>query len=71
MNPTESVHQGRKQSGEGQRLNPGGGDGGEVGTENSHHFSLMKIQPGSQNSAECHEAQVQTKRAKKQLSVSP
>lgn len=71
LNPTESAHQGTEPSGECRRVNPGGGDGGQEGAENSHHFSLMELQPGDQHRAEFHEAQVQTKRAKKQLSESP
>ena len=70
LNPTESAHQGTEPSGERWSVNPGGGDGGQEGAENSHHFSLMELQPGNQHRAEFCEAQVQTKRAKKQLSES-
>ena len=71
LNPTESAHQGTEPSRECRRVNPGGGDGGQEGAENSHHFSLMELQPGDQHRAEFREVQVQTQRAKKQLSESP
>lgn len=58
LNPTESAHQATEPSGECQKVNPGGGDGGQEGAENSHHFSLMELQPGNQHRAEFREAQV-------------
>lgn len=58
LNPTESAHQATEPRGECQRVNPGGGDGGQEGAENSHHFSLMELQPGNQHRAESREAQV-------------
>lgn len=58
LNPTESAHQATEPRGECWKVNPGGGDGGQEGAENSHHFSLMELQPGNQHRAEFREVQV-------------